>query len=155
LRRGRSGRLLSRSGQPLRSAYIRSARWAPARVTGVSCRAVFIATVRTDIWVYGDAGWAKAKVIGFSVEALDGKIGKIDEASNEVGAAWIVVDTGPWIFGKNVMLPAGVIVNLDLDDETVLVNRTPPESKPAIRSARMRPRATSKSSFHHPQARRH
>jgi hypothetical protein len=54
-----------------------------------------MATVRTDIWVYRDAAWAKAKLIGYGVEALDGKIGKIDEASNEVGAAWIVVDTGP------------------------------------------------------------
>ena len=45
---------------------------------------------------------------GFSVEALDGSIGKIDEASNEVGASYLVVDTGPWIFGKKVMLPAGV-----------------------------------------------
>jgi len=34
------------------------------------------------------------------------------------------VDTGPWIFGKKVMLPAGVISRVDHDDEQVFVNRT-------------------------------
>jgi hypothetical protein len=46
---------------------------------------------------------------GFEVEAMDGGIGKIDESSDEAGAGYIVVDTGPWIFGKEVLLPAGVI----------------------------------------------
>jgi hypothetical protein len=27
-------------------------------------------------------------------------IGKIDEATNEAAASQLVVDTGPWIFGK-------------------------------------------------------
>jgi hypothetical protein len=33
-------------------------------------------------------------------------------------------DTGPWIFGKKVLLPAGVISRIDRDDEKVYVNRT-------------------------------
>jgi hypothetical protein len=90
-----------------------------------------MATVRTDMWVYRDAAWAKAKLIGYGVEALDGKIGRIDESSSEVGAAWIVVDTGPWIFGKKVMLPAGVIGDIDTDAETVFVNRTKEQIKDA------------------------
>ena len=45
---------------------------------------------------------------GYHVEALDGSIGKIDEATYEVGKSFIIVDTGPWIFGRKVMLPAGV-----------------------------------------------
>ena len=39
----------------------------------------------------------------------DGGIGKVDETPNEIGSGFLVVDTGPWIFGKKVMLPAGVI----------------------------------------------
>src|SRR5579871_3186902 len=66
---------------------------------------------------------------GYGVEALDGGIGKIDETSNDVGASFIVVDTGPWIFGKKVMLPAGVITRVDDADEKVYVNRTKDQIK--------------------------
>jgi len=68
---------------------------------------------------------------GFTVEALDGDIGKIDEATNEVGGSYIVVDTGPWIFGKKVLLPAGVLRDVDLDAQTVFVNRTKDQIKNA------------------------
>jgi hypothetical protein len=68
---------------------------------------------------------------GFEVEATDGKIGKIDEATYEVGGSYVVVDTGPWIFGKKVMLPAGMIQRVDLDTQTVLVDRTKDEIKSA------------------------
>ena len=36
---------------------------------------------------------------GYDVEAADGHIGKIDEASKQTGNSSIVVDTGWWIFG--------------------------------------------------------
>jgi hypothetical protein len=39
------------------------------------------------------------------------------------------VDTGPWIFRKKVMLPAGVIQRVDPDSETVFVDRTKDEIK--------------------------
>jgi hypothetical protein len=68
---------------------------------------------------------------GYSVEATDGSIGKIDEASYDVGAGYIVVDTGPWIFGKKVMLPAGVVGRVDHDEEQVFVNRTKDQIKNA------------------------
>ena len=68
---------------------------------------------------------------GFGVEALDGSIGKIDEATNDVGESFVIVDTGPWIFGKKVMLPAGVVQRIDEDDEKVWVNRTKDQIKSA------------------------
>ena len=61
---------------------------------------------------------------GFKVEATDGSIGKVDEATYETGRSYLVVDTGPWIFGKKVMLPAGVIRSIDETDERVYVNRS-------------------------------
>jgi hypothetical protein len=66
---------------------------------------------------------------GFEVEASDGSIGKIDEATYDIGGSYVVVDTGPWIFGKKVMLPAGVIQRVDLDAQTVFVERTKDEIK--------------------------
>lgn len=70
-------------------------------------------------------------VVGYGVEAEDGSIGKVDDATFDVGASYLVVDTGPWIFGKKVMLPAGIIRSVDHDDEKIFVSRTKDEIKNA------------------------
>jgi hypothetical protein len=85
----------------------------------------------SQLWSYRDTTLTQRNLSGLSVEALDGSIGKVDEATNDVGQSFIVVDTGPWIFGKKVMLPAGVVERVDLDTETVFVNRTKDEIKNA------------------------
>jgi hypothetical protein len=72
-----------------------------------------------------------ADLSGFRVEALDGSIGKVDDATYEVGRSFVVVDTGPWIFGKRVLLPAGVIRGIDELEEVVFVNRTKEQIKNA------------------------
>jgi hypothetical protein len=84
-----------------------------------------------EIWSFRETAWSTENLIGFKVEAIDGGIGKVDEASSDVGASYVVVDTGPWIFGKKVMLPAGVINRVDRDEETVFVNRTKEQIKNA------------------------
>jgi len=83
------------------------------------------------MWNYrtSEEGRSPVDVAGFGVEAIDGSIGKVDEASYETDSSLIVVDTGPWIFGKKVMLPAGVIDRIDYDDEKVYVHRTKDEIK--------------------------
>ena len=91
----------------------------------------------TDLWTYHDAGTIGVDIAGgvdlagFSVEATDGGIGKIDEATYDTSRSYIVVDTGPWIFGKKVMLPAGVIYRVDLETKTVYVDRSKNEIKNA------------------------
>jgi hypothetical protein len=57
-----------------------------------------------ELWTYTATTAPTVDLTGFKVEALDGSIGKVDEATNEAGGSFIVVDTGPWIFGKKVML---------------------------------------------------
>jgi hypothetical protein len=84
-----------------------------------------------DIWTYREQSFAGADLTGYKVEATDGDIGKVDEATNETGASYLVVDTGPWIFGKKVMLPAGVIDRADHDDRRLFVDRTKDEIKNA------------------------
>jgi hypothetical protein len=64
-------------------------------------------------------GQVPPELAGYGVEAADGHIGKIDEATYEVGASYLVVDTGFWIFGKKRMIPAGVITRIDHDDRQV------------------------------------
>ncbi|WP_435830629.1 PRC-barrel domain containing protein [Polymorphospora rubra] len=77
-----------------------------------------------DPWSYReDAGITGADLVGYKVEATDGGIGKVDSASYEVNSSYLVVDTGPWIFGNKVMLPAGVVNHVDHDDQKVYVNK--------------------------------
>ena len=88
-----------------------------------------------ELWTFSIASpgidLSTVDLTGFKVEARDGGIGKVDEATHETGGSFIVVDTGPWIFGKKVMLPAGVIRDVDLDTETVFVALTRDEIKNA------------------------
>ena len=70
-------------------------------------------------------------ITGYDVEAEDGSIGKIDEATYENGEGALVVDTGFWIFGKKRMLPAGVVQGVDEDKRKVFVSCTKDEIKNA------------------------
>ncbi|GGY60387.1 PRC-barrel domain-containing protein [Streptomyces tanashiensis] len=87
----------------------------------------------TNIWGYAqDVGHRPGvDLIGYKVEATDGPIGKIDKHSEEVGSSYLVVDTGAWIFGKHVLLPAGTIRRIDTAEERVHVDRTKDEIKNA------------------------
>ena len=87
-----------------------------------------------DPWTYHrDAGvtGSRADLTGFDVEATDGGIGSIDQATYEVGASYLVVDTGPWIFGSKVMLPAGTVTRVDRSGRKVYVARSKAEIKDA------------------------
>ncbi|MER8185074.1 PRC-barrel domain-containing protein [Kitasatospora sp. NPDC094015] len=87
----------------------------------------------TPIWNYREtAGYFEGlDLIGYHVEAADGRIGRIDRHSAEVDASYLVVDTGKWIFGKQVLLPAGTITRVDTEDRTVQVDRTKDQIKDA------------------------
>jgi hypothetical protein len=89
--------------------------------------------VSEHIWEYQPTSGYEAGIdlIGFKVEATDGSIGKIDKHSEDVGSSHLVVDTGIWIFGKHVLLPAGTIERIDTAGETVYVNRTKDQIKDA------------------------
>ena len=82
-----------------------------------------------DVWVYSQTTWTQSDLTGFSVEAIDGSIGKVDEASNATDASYLVVDTGPWIFGRKVVIPAGTVTQLDLDNEVLGVGLTKDQIK--------------------------
>lgn len=85
-----------------------------------------------DAWNYRESTGMESRqddLIGFKVEATDGHIGSIDGDTREVDANYVVVDTGPWIFGRKVMLPAGTIDRVDWDDKLVYVDRTKDQIK--------------------------
>ncbi|WP_328877101.1 PRC-barrel domain-containing protein [Streptomyces sp. NBC_00299] len=86
-----------------------------------------------DMWGYQPtAGYAPgSSLIGYKVEATDGGIGKVDKHSDDVGASHLVVDTGVWIFGKHVLIPAGLVSGIDTAAETIYVDRTKEQIKNA------------------------
>jgi hypothetical protein len=85
-----------------------------------------------EMWTYNDfESWRGTDISGFKVQAVDGAIGSVDQATYDIGASYIVVDTGPWIFGKKVLLPGGVIDHVDVTDRKVFVNRTKDEIEKA------------------------
>jgi hypothetical protein len=75
------------------------------------------------MWTYreDDAAAAGLDLKGLAVEALDGGIGHVDSSNDEVNAAYLVVGTGPWIFGRTVVIPAGTVDRIDRDDRKVYV----------------------------------
>lgn len=77
---------------------------------------------RTDsgLWSYGPNVLTDGRdVVGYEVQATDGKIGKIDACSTDTDRDHVVVDTGFWIFGKRRLLPAGLIRQIDHDEQRV------------------------------------
>ena len=105
----------------------RVSRW----ITGKEVRREYLHLSRAVITTGKRKGATWPDLTGFDVEATDGKIGKVDEATYETEASTLVVDTGFWIFGKKRMIPAGVVENIDTDDKTVVVRMTKDQIKQA------------------------
>jgi len=72
---------------------------------------------------------AASGLAGYGVEATDGSIGTVAEASFATDHGYLVVDTGPWIFGRKVLLPAGTVQHVDHEERTVYVDRTKDQIK--------------------------
>ncbi|RAG85655.1 PRC-barrel domain containing protein [Streptacidiphilus pinicola] len=88
----------------------------------------------TRLWGYRDeVGYTDdLDLIGFHVEALDGRIGHVIHASSGGSTGcYLVVDTGPWIFGKHAVLPARAVSRIDATRRTIVVDRTRQEIKDA------------------------
>ncbi|MFF4897953.1 PRC-barrel domain containing protein [Streptomyces sp. NPDC001068] len=82
-----------------------------------------------NIWGYLPTSGHAAGIdlIGYKVEATDGGIGKVDKHSDEVDSSYLVVDTGVWIFGKHVLLPAGTVRTIDQTERKIFVDLTKDE----------------------------
>ncbi len=90
----------------------------------------------TAIWIWRITGYEtpgnpRIDVSGFDVEATDGHIGKVDEATDDAGAGLIIVDTGFWIFGKKRLIPAGVVTDIDAEARVLRLACTKDEVKGA------------------------
>jgi hypothetical protein len=88
-------------------------------------------TVTWVAWEYTDPTWADTDLTGFKIEALDGEIGKVDHATQEMGKSSLIADVGSFLIARKVMLPAGIVSRVDPDDRRIYVNRTKEQIKNA------------------------
>ena len=61
---------------------------------------------------------------GYVIHASDGEVGRADRDDIATGANHLLVKTGPWIFGRTVLLPASVIERIDHANQAVYVKCT-------------------------------
>ncbi|MET9569419.1 PRC-barrel domain containing protein [Streptomyces virginiae] len=87
------------------------------------------------VWTYAqDSGYtSRQSLVGFTVEATDGAIGHVDRQQDQPGRQHLVVDTGVWVFGRSVLIPAGAVTGIDPEARTVKVSSTREEIKAAPR----------------------
>jgi hypothetical protein len=86
----------------------------------------------STMWDYRDSAWIDGfDLAGYDVRATDGSIGSVDAATDQVSNAYLVVDTGIWIFGKKRVIPAGVVSAVDHENKTILVTLTKDQVKAA------------------------
>jgi hypothetical protein len=85
-----------------------------------------------DTWSYRDSTWVRAGgLLGYDAEATDGSIGRVDDATDDISGAYLVVDIGFWIFGRQRLIPAGAVTGVDHDSKTVTVSMTKDQIKDA------------------------
>jgi hypothetical protein len=77
-----------------------------------------------DLSAFPEPGIVNVNLIGLAVEASDGQVGTVDEETRDIGNGRFVVDTGGWITGRKVVLPAGVVTRVDLELEKVCIGLT-------------------------------
>lgn len=66
-------------------------------------------------------------VHGYSVQATDGSIGHVSDAyfdDAKWGVRYLVVETGPWLFGRTVLVSPQNVVEIHDEDEAVEVSLT-------------------------------
>ncbi|MFB8246872.1 PRC-barrel domain containing protein [Streptomyces sp. NPDC001046] len=87
------------------------------------------------IWSYapGSAHTEGLDLTGFAVAATDGTIGHVDREDAPHGMRHLVVDTGVWVFGRSVLVPAGVVTGIDTEARKITLACSRADAKAAPR----------------------
>ncbi len=87
------------------------------------------------IWSYapGSGHVEGQDLTGFTVAATDGTIGHVDREAAPHGMRHLVVDTGVWVFGRSVLVPAGVVTGIDTQARKITLACTRGDAKAAPR----------------------
>jgi hypothetical protein len=85
-----------------------------------------------ELWAFrAEVRTEGADLRGMAVQALDGGIGKVEDVVERESRTFLLVDTGPWIFGKTIKLPAGLVAGVDPEQGIILVDRPKDDVKDA------------------------
>jgi hypothetical protein len=85
-----------------------------------------------ELWAFrAEVRTEGADLSGMAVQALDGGIGKVAEVVERESRTFLLVDTGPWIFGKTIKLPAGLVAGVEPAQGIVFVDRPKDDIKDA------------------------
>ncbi|MFJ8630756.1 PRC-barrel domain containing protein [Streptomyces sp. NPDC093568] len=87
------------------------------------------------IWSYppGSGHQEGRTLTGFTVQATDGVIGHVDRQADDTPHRHLVVDTGAWVFGRSLLIPAGTVTGIDTEARTITVGCTRAAAKAAPR----------------------
>ncbi|MPY60199.1 PRC-barrel domain-containing protein [Streptomyces spongiae] len=90
---------------------------------------------RDDIWSYAPQSGHREgqRLTGFTVEAADGTIGHVDRQADDTPMRHLIVDTGVWVFGRSVLVPAGLVTHIDSEAQKITVASTRDEIRSAPR----------------------
>jgi hypothetical protein len=72
-------------------------------------------------WAFRDGERDAESLVGWTVEAKDGNVGTIDDATVDAGQGALVVGTGRVFRGHMTLLPAGTVERVDADHRRVNV----------------------------------
>lgn len=75
-----------------------------------------------DIWTFPPTAESVRFLVGYDVEATDGRVGEIDENSLQADSSFIVVDTGWWIFERKRLIPSGLISSISGPEHTIYLS---------------------------------
>ena len=73
------------------------------------------------LWDYPETA-GRTDATGYNVEAFDGSAGHVEDVALEQGVSYLVVDTGPSVFGRKVLIPAGAVDRIDREAEKVFLS---------------------------------
>jgi hypothetical protein len=86
----------------------------------------------SDLWSFREGvGADRADLDGMTVEAVDGSVGSVKDVISDIDGSYLLVDTGLPLVGSTVLVPAGLVTEIDVGNESVRVDRTKDEIKGA------------------------
>jgi hypothetical protein len=71
------------------------------------------------------------QLIGYKVVATDGEVGAVDDINSSPGYPALVVDTGAWVVGQHVLIPAGTVKHINHEEMEISVDCSTIEIKAA------------------------
>lgn len=87
----------------------------------------------TEMWDFPEAGHAPRDLVDYDVEARDGSLGRVERQETVTGRQHLIVDTGAWLFGSSVLVPAGAVETVDPEERRVTLLFAKDEVKDAPR----------------------